>query len=51
VVARTFRPRARRVPGACPKYYAGNNIEAKVALAKPDSQAVNFPLCLLFKGL
>ena len=42
--ARMFRVRTRRLPGACPRYYAGN-IEAKVDLAEPGGKAVNCPLC------
>jgi hypothetical protein len=43
-----FRERARRSPGACPRYHGEDSIEAKVDLIKPGGKAVNFPLCRLF---
>jgi hypothetical protein len=45
--ARIFRERARRSLGACPNYYAGNNIVVKVELAEPGGKGVNLPFCRL----
>jgi hypothetical protein len=49
--ARIFRERARRLPRACLKQYAGNTIERQVVLAEPAARWSNLPFAVSCGGL